>query len=141
MNYKNKYKFIFLKNIKVNISNISQSVLTKLFLYVLDMYMKKVEVLKLKPCDKIYFFKYLTNYLHGLWNPEVQCRIHKDSPTIPILSRINPNTRIDTYRFKVRSNIVSHLRVGLPKCLFPAGLPVKILKALLPSSILAACPA
>ena len=35
----------------------------------------------------------------------------------------------------------SHLRIGLPKGLFPVGLPVKILKALLPSSILATCPA
>ena len=31
----------------------------------------------------------------------------------------------------------SHLHLGLPKGLFPVGLPVKILKALLPSSILA----
>ena len=31
----------------------------------------------------------------------------------------------------------SHLRLGLPKGLFPVGLPVKILKALLPFSILA----
>ena len=35
----------------------------------------------------------------------------------------------------------SHLRLGLPKGLFPVGLPVKILKALLLSSILATCPA
>ena len=35
----------------------------------------------------------------------------------------------------------SHLRLGLPKGLFPAGVPVKILKALIPSSILATCPA
>ena len=42
------------------------------------------------------------------------------------LSRINPITRIDTY---------------LPKGLLPVGLPFKILKALLPSSILATCPA
>ena len=34
----------------------------------------------------------------------------------------------------------SHLRLGLPKYLFPVGLPVNILKALLPSSILATCP-
>ena len=45
---------------------------------------------------------------------------------IPILSRINPITRIHTYLFKVHSNIV----LGLPKGLFPVGLPVKILKAL-----------
>ena len=35
----------------------------------------------------------------------------------------------------------SHLRLGLPKGLFPVGLPVKILKAFLPSSIMATCPA
>jgi len=35
----------------------------------------------------------------------------------------------------------SHLRLDLPKGLFLLGLPVKILKALLPSSILATCPA
>ena len=35
----------------------------------------------------------------------------------------------------------SHLRLGLPKGLFPVGLPVKILKAVLPPSILATCPA
>ena len=35
----------------------------------------------------------------------------------------------------------SHLLLGLPKGLFPVGLPVKILKALLPSSILTTCPA
>ena len=35
----------------------------------------------------------------------------------------------------------SNLRIGLPKGLFPVGLTVKILKALLPSSILATGPA
>ena len=39
-------------------------------------------------------------------NPEVQCRIHKGSPIIPILSRINPIPHIDTYLFKVHFNIV-----------------------------------
>ena len=43
----------------------------------------------------------------------------------------------------VRSILVlfSHLRLGFPKGLFPAGVPVKILKALLPSSNLATWPA
>ena len=39
---------------------------------------------------------------------------------------------------KTHSNIV-HLRLGIPKGLFPLGLLVKILKALLPSSILPSC--
>ena len=46
------------------------------------------------------------NYLYFLRNPEVQCRIHKGSPIITILSRINPIPRIDTNLFKVHSNIV-----------------------------------
>ena len=35
----------------------------------------------------------------------------------------------------------SHLRLGLSNGLFPVGLPVNIMKALLPSSVLATCPA
>jgi hypothetical protein len=35
----------------------------------------------------------------------------------------------------------SHLRLGLPKGLYPVGLPFNILKTLLPSCILATCPA
>ena len=37
--------------------------------------------------------------------------------------------------------LYSHLRLGLPNGLFPVGLPIKILKALLPSFILAKWPA
>ena len=46
------------------------------------------------------------NKLYGLWNLEVQLCILKGSPIIPILSRINPIPQIDTYLFKVHSNIV-----------------------------------
>ena len=49
---------------------------------------------------------HLTNQLHGLWNPEVQCCIHKGSPIIPVLSRINSIPHIITYFFKVLSDIV-----------------------------------
>ena len=49
----------------------------------------------------------------------------------------NPIPRIDTYFFKVHSNITLPSTPRPP----PVGLPVKILKALLPSSILATCPA
>ena len=66
----------------------------------------------------------LINYLYGLWNPEVQCLIHKTSPIILILSQINP---------------IPHIEEGLRlhNGLFPVGLRVNISKALLPSSILA----
>ena len=52
-----------------------------------------------------------------------------------------PNSRIDTYLFKVHSNIVLPSKPSFPKGPFPVGLPVTILKPLLPSSILATCPA
>ena len=62
-------------------------------------------------------------------------------PIISILNRINPIHRIDTYFFKLRQILSPHLHLGLPKSLFPAGVPVKMLKALLPSSMLATWPA
>ena len=68
---------------------------------------------------------------------EAQYRNHKGSLIIPILSRINTIPRIDTYFFKINSNIIKHPRLGLPKGIFLVGVPVKILKALLPSFILA----
>ena len=49
--------------------------------------------------------------------------------------------RIYTISFRSILIFSSHLCLGLPKDLFPIGLPVKILKALLPSSILVTWPA
>ena len=66
--------------------------------------------------------------------------IHKGSPIIPILGRINPIPRIDTYFTNVHFNIVLPSTPSLPKGLFPVDLPVKMLKALLPPSILATWP-
>ena len=48
----------------------------------------------------------ITNKHHGLWNPEVQCRIYMGSPVIRILNQINPIPHIDTYFIKIHSNIV-----------------------------------
>ena len=48
----------------------------------------------------------LINLLRGLWNPEVQYRILKGSPIIPILSRINKIPRIDNCFFMIHFNIV-----------------------------------
>ena len=74
-------------------------------------------------------------YLYDFWNPEFQCRIHKNSPLIPILRRNNTIPRIDTCLFKVHSNIVLLSTPILPKSLFPVDLPVKIFKVLSTSSI------
>ena len=57
------------------------------------------------------------------------------------LCGINPIPRIDTCFFKIHSNIVFNSRLGLFKGLLPGTLPIKILKILLPYSILAICPA
>ena len=78
-------------------------------------------------------WSYLIPDWNILWNPEVKCRIHKGSPIIPILNRINPVPRTDTF-LSLRSilKLLSHLHLGPPKALFPVGLLVKILKALLP---------
>ena len=79
----------------------------------------------------------LTNSLYGLWNPDVECSIQKGSPIISMLNRINPISLINANFFKISILILSsHLRLGLPKGLFPVVLPVQILKAFLPYSIL-----
>ena len=64
---------------------------------------------------------------------------HKGPPIIPILIRIN----LLLISISLRSILISstHLRLGLPKGIFPLGVPVKILKALLPTSILPTWPA
>ena len=74
------------------------------------------------------------------WNQKVQYPINKDFPKIHNHSLINLIPHIDTYFFKINSNIIlsSHLRLSLAKNLFPVGLSVKILKSFL-SSILATC--
>ena len=69
--------------------------------------------------------------------PKVQCRIHKGSPKISILNRINPIPRIDTYFFKIHLMLFYHLGLGLLKSFFSVSLPVTILKTHITSSNLA----
>ena len=55
---------------------------------------------------------HLTNYLASWFmEPEVQCRIHKRSPIIHIMSRINPIPRIDTYSLRSILILFSHVRI------------------------------
>ena len=71
--------------------------------------------------------------------------------SIPHKQRLfnNPYPRAESIQFLVLTSISlrsililsSHLRVGAPRGLFPVTLPLKILKALIPFSILATCPA
>jgi hypothetical protein len=63
-------------------------------------------------------------------------------PYLQVLSN-NPYpepNRIDGYFLRSILILSSRLQLSLPKYLFPVGLPVKILIALLPSSILAIWP-
>ena len=69
---------------------------------------------------------------------EAQCRIQKGSPIIPKLSltiQIPPN---GIYIFKIYFNIVLPCTPRFPRDLFSMGLSVRILIALLFSSIFAA---
>ena len=47
--------------------------------------------------------------------------------SIPILNRINPILRIDSYLFNIHSNIVLPSTLGLPKGIFLVSLPIKML--------------
>ena len=53
------------------------------------------------------------------------------------MSQINLIPHIDTYFFNIHSNIGSHIFLGSPRGLVFIGLPINILKALLPFHILA----
>ena len=67
--------------------------------------------------------------------PEVHCRNHKDSPIIPILSRMNSTFAIISISVILTLTMSSHLRLGLPMVLPTVGLPVKTFEAFLPSFI------
>jgi hypothetical protein len=56
-----------------------------------------------------------------LWNQSVHNRVHKSSPSAPILSQIKP----------IRTKCSTYLRLGLPGDLFPSGFHTKILYAFL----------
>ena len=67
--------------------------------------------------------------------------MYEGSIIILILSRINPIHRIDRHFFKIYSHTVLPYTPRTSQRSFPVSLPVKILKQLLPSSILAKGPA
>ena len=58
---------------------------------------------------------------------EGSLRIHKCTPPVPILSQLDPVHTPTTHFLKIRLNINSHLRLGLPSGLFPSGFPTKTL--------------
>jgi hypothetical protein len=58
--------------------------------------------------------------------PQVQYRVHKSPPLVPILRHINP---IHSIPSSLRSILIlsTHLRLGLPSGLFPSGFPTNCL--------------
>ena len=93
---------------------------------------------------KCRFFKPIVihiNYLHGLWHSEVQCRIHKGSHYSLFWAESSQFLKLITISLRSFLAKSFHLRLAIHKGLFLVGLPVKILKALLTSSILATRPA
>ena len=59
----------------------------------------------------------------------------------PYPERINPIPHIDMYFLTSILILSSHIRLSLPKGLFPVGLPTKILKTLVNYAILVTSPA
>jgi hypothetical protein len=57
--------------------------------------------------------------------PEVQYRVNKSPPLMPIMSHINPILTIPFY-LRVILILSTHLRLGPPSVLFPSGLPIHI---------------
>ena len=75
-----------------------------------------------------------------LWNPKVHYRIHKCPQPVPILTQLDPVHASHPSSWRSIIILSSHLRLCLPKSLFPSGFPTKTLyKPLL--SIRATCPA
>ena len=61
-----------------------------------------------------------------LWNPKVHYCIYKFPPPVPILSQINPvHAPLQPTSWRSVLILSSHLRLGLPSCLFPSGFATK----------------
>ena len=64
--------------------------------------------------------------------PNGHCSVHNSPPLVSILNQINP-VHTPSYPLKINSNIILHLHVGFPSCLFPSVFPTNTLHAPLTS--------
>ena len=71
-----------------------------------------------------------------LWNPKVLYRSHKCPPPVPILCQFIPPHPTSWRSILILS---SHLRLGIPSCLFSFRFPTKTLYTNLLSTIRATC--
>jgi len=60
-----------------------------------------------------------------LWNPNVDYRVHKSRPLVPILSQMNPFTSSQTASVRFTLILSSHTHLRLPSSLFPSGILAK----------------
>jgi hypothetical protein len=75
----------------------------------------------------------------SIWNSKIYYRVHKSPPLAPLLNQINPVHITPSY---LRSILIlsTHLRLVLPRGLFPSGLPTNILYAFPFCPTRATCP-
>jgi len=75
-----------------------------------------------------------------LWNPKVPYRIHKCRPPVPTLIQLDPLQPLHHTFCRSILILPSHLRLCLPRGLFPSGFPTKTLYTSLLYTIRATCP-
>jgi len=78
---------------------------------------------------------------HILRNPKAHYRIHKCSPTVLILSQLDPVHDLTSHSRRSFLILSSHLSLGLPSGLFRSGFPTKVLHTPLLSPKRVTCPA
>ena len=62
---------------------------------------------------------------HIVWNPKVNCPVHKSPPHVHILRQINLVHTLPSYFFNIYFNIIPPFTCRSSKWIFPSGFPPK----------------
>jgi hypothetical protein len=60
-----------------------------------------------------------------LWNPKIDCGIHKSPLFAPTLSHVHPIHTLNSFSLRFVLMLFYHLLLGLPSSLFPSGVPTQ----------------